>query len=165
MPKLVQLKDFIDDNHRLISILGVFSGLTAFFVKIDAIYLSFISFLILFVLMWELRKYFPGKNASDTLQIFELFIYILIISLIVYFFIEYKIIIMEVSILAFLFAYFVIATKIYQKYKLSKLEKKISLKRFGNLFLILVYMFGLISIVAVASYSAYLLRNLLQLIG
>ena len=79
MNKKTELKEFIDDNYRLIAIIGVFGGLTAYFSNIKTIELSFFCFLIFLVLSWELLNSFPEELYSMNLILFSLFLGLLIL--------------------------------------------------------------------------------------
>lgn len=121
----ITLKRFIDDNHKLLTIIGVFTALTAFFSsKRDfGIFASFFSFIMLLLLYWELWVNFPKSEESSTnLQVFEYFFMLLLFALAGEFLIFYKDILLTYSNLmifvALLYAYSVIFIKIINKYKL-----------------------------------------------
>jgi hypothetical protein len=75
-PKRMNLSDFIDKNHRLFTVMGVFGGLAALFTRLEkAEYLAFTSFAILLILNWELWRAFPkSEEASFGLTVFEMFL-------------------------------------------------------------------------------------------
>jgi len=75
-PKRINLHDFIDKNHRLFTVMGVFGGLAALFTRLEkAEYLAFTSFAILLLLDWELWRAFPkSEEASFGLTVFEMFL-------------------------------------------------------------------------------------------
>lgn len=66
--KLISLSDFIENNHKLISSLGIFTALTAFSMNITNKYfkfgLSFLSLTLSVMLFIELIGQFPKKGAS-----------------------------------------------------------------------------------------------------
>lgn len=67
------LKEFINDNDKLFTAIGVAGALAALFTQLkNAELLSFITFLMLLVLDFELWRAFPkSEEASLTLAVFE----------------------------------------------------------------------------------------------
>ena len=74
------LREFINNNNNLLTALGVFAALTAFFTTIDSplsFYMSAVSSLILSLILWETWISFPkSEDASITLKLFEYFLVI-----------------------------------------------------------------------------------------
>lgn len=71
------LEDFIEKHHKLLTVIGVFAGLTAVFLNIPnegmATFLSFWSFLAFGVLCWELfTKFSPITDLNSRLVLFQL---------------------------------------------------------------------------------------------
>jgi hypothetical protein len=92
--KIISLSDFIDQNHKLISVLGIFTALTVFTsslqVKAIGNILSFI-FLALTVLVWfELWGKFPSTDTTFRLTWFESILQFAIFGIVVYWLIEYR---------------------------------------------------------------------------
>lgn len=71
--KKISIEQFIKDHYQMFTVLGVFGGLTALFVKLEnAAYLSFMSFLIFILINLELWVKFPkSEEANLSLKIFE----------------------------------------------------------------------------------------------
>ncbi|MCJ7425352.1 hypothetical protein MUP01_13970 [Candidatus Bathyarchaeota archaeon] len=71
--KRVTLKAFINQNDKLFTAIGVTGGLAALFTRLEhAELLSFITFIMLILLDFELWRTFPkSEEASFTLAIFE----------------------------------------------------------------------------------------------
>ena len=81
--KATSLKEFVEENHRLITVIGVMGGLSALFTKVGdpqtnptaysiASLLSFFTFAMMILLAWELWKQFPkSEKASFTITVFE----------------------------------------------------------------------------------------------
>lgn len=67
------LRDFIEKNHNLFTVMGVFAALTALFTRFEnAEYLVVISFLIFLVLDIQLWVLFPkSEHASFSIVVFE----------------------------------------------------------------------------------------------
>ena len=73
--KKVSLKEFVDENYRLLAVVGVFGGLTTLFTRLEnGEYLASTSFTVFLLLTLELyrtcRKYEFDKE-SDSLVFFE----------------------------------------------------------------------------------------------
>ncbi len=78
----VQIKKFIDDHHRIITIIGVFGALTGFFIVNEIIFGAFFSLMIFLLLSWELWINFPkSEKATYRLQMFEFFFIGLVLAL------------------------------------------------------------------------------------
>jgi hypothetical protein len=88
------LSDFIKANNYLLTAMGVFGGLTAFFTKIQpeeiGNLLAFWSFTIFFVLGWELYTKFPKlETFNSRLVLFQLLLICLSITIFSYLLIVY----------------------------------------------------------------------------
>lgn len=121
----ITIKQFIDENHKLLTVMGVFAALTAFFSskKEISVYLSFFSFIMFLLLCWEFWVSFPKSEESSTnLKVFEYFFMLLLLSLAGQIFISYKDILLYYSsyiiIVSLLYIYSIILIKIINKYKL-----------------------------------------------
>jgi hypothetical protein len=85
LAKKVSLPNFIEQNYRLLTTMGVFGGLTTLFTRLEnASYLSVISFLMFIVIGIELYRKIPKEVKSLSLAIFESLIVMLVISLTIY---------------------------------------------------------------------------------
>jgi len=83
------LSDFINDNDKLLTTMGVFGGLTALFTTIEnGEVLSFLSFFIFLVLGWELYTRFPNwrewRESTIKLFIFRILSLVLVFGVAVY---------------------------------------------------------------------------------
>jgi len=92
--EIVTLSDFIDENQKLITVLGVFTALTVFAGNISlAPFRNILSFLFmsLAIIVWiELWRKFPLKKYTWLLRWFEIILTLSIIVLISYWFIGYS---------------------------------------------------------------------------
>lgn len=87
----ITLREFIENNHRLFTVIGVVGGLAALFTRLEnAEYLAFIAFVMLVLLDWELWVSFPkSEEASVTLAVFEMFSQIFLIAIAIYIYVAY----------------------------------------------------------------------------
>jgi len=95
LPKNIHtLSSFIDENHKLLTSLGVFIALTVFSSNLPLIGLSyFLSFLFLSgaVIIWlETWQKFPKGNATWLLFIFENILSLITVVIILYWFFEFR---------------------------------------------------------------------------
>jgi hypothetical protein len=93
-PKRITLTDFIESNHKLLTILGVFTALTVFSVNLTIKPLGYILAFIYFtmtILVWlEIWSKFPAGTGSWRLFWFENIISFLMLFIIAYWLIEYR---------------------------------------------------------------------------
>ncbi len=86
------LKDFVDENHKLLSTIGIFTAITVFSLNIKSTYFSLgLSFLFLFqtLILWsELLSQIP-KVATRRMGWFENFLSYSFLVLIIYWVVEY----------------------------------------------------------------------------
>ncbi len=89
--KEVSLKQFIEENHKLFTVIGVMGGLAALFTRLqDAEYLSILSFVIMLILDIQLWFGFPrNEEASLSITVFEMFFQIYIFAIGYYLFSAY----------------------------------------------------------------------------
>ena len=121
----MNLKIFIKQNDYLITVLGVFSGLSAFFTKFNNPVLSFASLMIVVLLSWELWVEFPeSDSASTSLKLFEMFYIMIFFGLVFHILSVYKNVFINFSFLGFMVIYIYIFIKIFEKFKLFKFIRK-----------------------------------------
>lgn len=122
------LTEFIEQNHKLISVLGILTALTVFTynlpLKLLGYLLSF-GFLFLTILVWfELWAKFPKKPTSWRLSNFESTLQFLIFGLVIYWFLAYR----EIWHYLLVFPLWLVSVYLITwpilKYKLFKDEKK-----------------------------------------
>lgn len=110
--KKIGLKEFVDENHRLLSVFGIFGALTAFFAQLQLDILTAISF-VLFTFLWvEVWFSFPkSEQASIRMSMFEVAFVTLFFALVYYLGIRYKNYIVSFSWIIFfiLYAYAAVA--------------------------------------------------------
>ncbi len=92
-PVKISLATFVEENQKLLTVIGVFTAVTLFATNIKILYmatiLSFL-FLLLTLLLWiELINKFP-KTGSAILGWFEAILGICILGLIFYWLVEYR---------------------------------------------------------------------------
>ncbi len=129
-PKKNTLSDYIDDNSKLISVLGVFTALTVFTrnFTIEPIgYLLSFVFLTLSIIVWlELWTKFPKKPSSWRLLVFENVLSFSVLGIILYWLLAYRDI--WRSILPFPIFLVLISLLSYPITKYKVLEKLMGLK-------------------------------------
>ena len=94
MSEKVSLKQFIDENYRLFTAMGVTAGLTALFTRLEnAEYLVFLSFVMFVLLEIELLLSLKGvKETSYNMALFKLLSLYLLVAVstyIILFYIDY----------------------------------------------------------------------------
>ena len=132
-PTKKTLKDFIEGNQRLLTVMGVFVALTAFFSSKSqfGIYLSFISFIMFLLLYWEFWISFPKSEESSTnLKVFEYFSMLLLFFVTGQILISYKDILLTYSSViikvSLFYIYSITLIKIYNKYKIYLLVRNLA---------------------------------------
>jgi len=87
----ITLREFIENNYRLFTVIGVLGGLAALFTRLEnGEYLAFITFVMLILVDWELWVAFPkSEEASVTLGIFEMFSQIFLATIAIYLYTAY----------------------------------------------------------------------------
>lgn len=159
MSKKVTLREFIEENYRLFTTIGVAGGLTAVFTRLEnAEYLAFLSFIMLILLDWELWVAFPkSEEASITLTVFEWLLQIFLFAVGGYICISYTnyvLALLPVIIFSVLGGVFIILNK---KFKLYEYVRKIAPenKRYSSIIRGSVAMVA----IAVVFYLAVVLTN------
>lgn len=80
--KSISITDFIENNHRLITIIGVFGGLSSFSLNFNNYYLTFSSLSIFLLLCNELWFAFPKNEiATMRMSLFEGFFVMFVLSI------------------------------------------------------------------------------------
>ncbi|MBN2331381.1 MAG: hypothetical protein JXC85_06205 [Candidatus Aenigmarchaeota archaeon] len=136
--KKVGLDDFIEENHNLLTVFGVFAALTALFSRIGesgndvitiSIYMASMSFLMLIMIAWVIWTKFPkSEKASDTIKIFE-FLYLgLLLSMSLFVLLTYKNTIKSFSFLIFFALYTTITVKLIGQREIPKKVRKLMKK-------------------------------------
>jgi len=129
--RVITLRKFIEENSKLISVVGIFGGLTAYFSGINYAdnLLSFITFSMFILLCWELWVSFPkSEEASGIIRVFEYFFLCFVFLVGGYMFTTFKKLLLSISVLPFLSFYILIITKLFDKFKLYKYVRKIAMK-------------------------------------
>lgn len=151
----VSLTIFIEENHKLLTVLGVFTALTVFSLslslKIIGYFLSFAFFTISLIIWFELWSKFP-KNGSFKLSCLENILSLTIFVLIFYWLVEYRTIWHEFLFVLFFMIIFAIFTYVMRKIKffdktLNAQEGKLKWLR---------YVFGVIVIAICGVFSFWL---------
>jgi hypothetical protein len=93
-PQRVALHTFIEENHKLLAVLGVFTALTVFSAGLPlralGTVLSFL-FMAITVLLWfELLERFPAKTAGWRMNLFEILLTLTVLVLLLYWFVDYR---------------------------------------------------------------------------
>lgn len=163
MKRKVTLKKFVEENHRLITVAGVFAALTAFFLSnYQNGYLSFSSFSMFLLVCWELWVSFPkNEEATRNLKFFEYMFMVLLFGVAFQILVSYKDVILKLSAFILFAGYLLILTNIVEKYKIYLVVRKISKKhkRIEVLIRSLVFICGLILAFFLAKYSLELLKR------
>jgi len=159
--KKKQLKEFVEENHRLLSVFGIFGGLTAFFIQLGQDFLAVSSFFAFLLLLWEVMASFPKREeASVPLRLFEYAFTAMLFSLGWHLLTTYRRTLLQISYLPFLGLYAVIAIKVVPSQKINLLMSRIDIKskKLGDF---VRYSYAL-AIFALAMYLAFLSARLLQ---
>jgi hypothetical protein len=168
MSEKLELKDFIEKYYHLITVIGVFGALAAFFVKLEGFeYIAFMPMLIFFVLMWELLDSFPEIEvpfkSSIKLLIFEFLMIVLLMAvgwyvLVAYISVYYK----PFALIFFLGLYALISVKIIVKVRLfERINERVKGEPYGFIrFVLLLVIVGIVMLLA--SYSANFVTSLIE---
>ena len=126
--KKISLEQFVKDHYQMFTVLGVFGGLTALFVRLEnAAYLSFMSFLIFILLNLDLWVKFPkSEEAGLSLKIFEGLLQFLWIFVAVYLVQAYPDYVAALMPTFFMFIFGGIFLYVFNKFKLFEPIRKIS---------------------------------------
>lgn len=161
--KKKQLKEFVEENHRLLSVFGIFGGLTAFFVQLGQDYLALSSFFVFLLLLWEVWTSLPRKEeTSALLKLFEYAFFAMMLSLGWYLLTTYRRILLLISYVPLLGLYAIIATKVVPFQKVGPLISRIDMKS-RKLGIFVRYSLAFAT-VALAMYLAVLSARLLQML-
>ena len=102
-PNQLGIKEFVEDNHKLLSTLGIFLAITIFSTNIDlksfSPWLSFLSLSCVILLWIELWTKFPKNGGSLRLSLFENAISFLSMLTIIYWVVKVKSLFQSVTIL------------------------------------------------------------------
>jgi hypothetical protein len=117
-PKKKQLKEFIDENDKLLTVFGVFGGLTGFFIQLRLDLLAFVSFFVFILLLIEVMSSFPkSEEASILLNLFQYAFLFMLIILGFYLVTTYRQILLQISYFLLFVLYSVIAIKVIPRQK------------------------------------------------
>jgi hypothetical protein len=124
----ISLEQFIIDHYQMFTVLGVFGGLTALFVRLEnAAYLSFLSFVIFVFLNLDLWVKFPkSEKASLSLKVFEGLLQFLWILVAVYLIQAYPDYVAALMPTFFMFIFGGIFLYTFNKFKLFEPIRKIT---------------------------------------
>ena len=94
LPDKPTLHSFIEENHKLITVLGVFTALTVFAANLTlkpmGLILSFL-FMTLTIILWlELLGRFPSKGAGWRMDWFENILSFTVLALLVYWLLDFR---------------------------------------------------------------------------
>jgi len=161
----MDIKEWLDQNHKLLSIVGIFGALTAYFSTLESIFLPFSTFAIFLFLCYEVWINFPrSEEASTRLKIFEYLFVFLFFSVLIYILVTYKQIIIGMSSIAFLGTYSYISIKLIERFKIDKLiRKQLKHNKKLNFLLRVIWALCIIVVVFILSFlSAILLRQIFE---
>jgi hypothetical protein len=159
--KKISLKDFINDNDKLFTAIGVVGALAALFTTIkDGQALSFFAFVLLVVLDLELWGAFPKSSKSSwNLQIFQIVSQILLISIAIYIWNDYRSFVKPYLGLLIYGLFFVIFAFLDKRTKISVyFTKKISSTKHN----VRNYAILLASVISIGIVLAYIIAYYLQ---
>jgi len=93
-PRRLALHAFVEENHKLLAVLGVFTALTVFSASLPlralGSVLSFL-FMAMTVLLWlELLERFPAKTTGWRMNWFEILLTFTVLVLVLYWFVDYR---------------------------------------------------------------------------
>lgn len=144
------LRTWVDENHKILTLLGIFTALNAFFNNLYAssktfsmLFLSFVTFLMFLVFCIEIWISFPRREEtfSKRLIVFETLFVIFLISVMFYFFDTYKEIIKKFIFFFFVPIYAIVLTRIIEKTRIHVSIRKMRGKKKEN---ITSYVFSLL---------------------
>jgi hypothetical protein len=156
------LEGFIDKHHKLLTVIGVFGGLTAVFLNVPnegmATFLSFWSFLVFGVLCWELFTKFPTITALNSrLVLFQFLTMFLAFAVFLYVAVVYwAFSLIFGGLFALLFSGAILAAVARFSIKHKRTGEAISIALWG-IFVIVIVFAVLFIIVAVIALICYLL--------
>lgn len=179
------LKECINENYHLITVLGVFGALSGIFASLNLPYLSFLSYGIILLIALELFKNIPYENKTFSLIFFDIFLLGIIITLFIFLVLEYKKFVINLLPLFFFAFYIFIISVISRKYltsfenigryfldliksnsKLSgfikSITKKIPAKWFNYIILIFVVILLLFPLLYISSISGQFVGHILN---
>ncbi len=157
MSEETSLSQFVRNNSHLIASLGVFGALTTLFTKIDnAQYLSFVSFAIFFVLMWEFLEQFPEiKISSIRFIAFEMLTATLLIFVALYMFVTYVAVFWKLFVFMSIFViYSAVSVYLYLKLKLFERIEKVRSEKMRSVTKIVILLAVMGVLMFLASISA-----------
>ena len=150
------LSGFVEDNHKLISVLGVFTAITIFAsnlpVRPIAGTFSFLSMTLTIILWLELWAKFPSGEAGWRLVLFENVVSMAVLVIILYWLIDYR---SEWDQFLFLLMFLLLLTPISLAIKRHSLFNRLFGARPGKK-TGLRYAFGVILILALATLSFFI---------
>ena len=148
--KKVTISDFIDKNQKLISGIGIYGALSAFFINLgeDAKYLAFLNFSILVLVCWSAWSRLPQDSSSSIpLLMFGTLFWLLVVNLMVFYYKKFPSDFASVlpMILMFTFFWFIFEFKYgirFFNYIKSKIKNKVI---YNILTLFIIAMIAIIS--------------------
>ncbi len=144
--KRVTLKEWIDDNEKLLTVTGVFAALTAFLAQLPTpqtpanatatkativlipnvqYYVTFCSLIAFLLLLIEVWASFPDKT-SDRLGLFRWVFLGMFAFLVIYFIQNYRPALLQFSTLIFLMLYAYPSHKAYDKYVMPPIRSRMA---------------------------------------
>ena len=103
MTKKKTLEEFIDDNHRLISVVGIFGALSAYFSTISTLdaysenvdflgyFMAFTMFVMFLLICFEMfKRFLEYKNRTFSLELFAGLFFIFILLLVCYMYFAFR---------------------------------------------------------------------------
>ena len=114
------LFSFIEENHRLLSVLGIFTALTVFArtlpIRILSDLLSFFFLAATVVLWFELQERYPSKTSSQKLRLFEILVSTAVLLLVACWLFLYWAFWRRILVAVFFAAFSLATTSLLQKY-------------------------------------------------
>lgn len=86
--KIVTISEYINENQKLISVIGIFGALSAFFINLgeDAKYLAVLSFSIFLLVCWSAWVKIPkNDDTSIPLLLFGILLLLLVLNLVIFY--------------------------------------------------------------------------------
>ena len=125
------LKEFIEKNYRLLTILGVFAALTSFFASAypENYILSFSTFIMFLLISWEFWISFPESEKSSTnLNVFEYLFFALLLGVAGQIIMSYKDLLITFSSIIFFVIYSFLISKLIDRFELFLFVRNIAEK-------------------------------------
>ena len=166
--KKILLSEFINENQGLISVVGIFGALSAFFMNLgeDAVYLAGLSFSIFILLCFSTYSKIPKRDdVSVPLHLFEILFWFLTFFLAIFFNKKFQSAFISFLNLALILAFGWAIFEFQKKIKIFKFFKyithKIKNKTFSNILIFIIMVAIIVIVIKILSPFVKLISSLM----